>query len=260
MEKKERYRVFWFNFNNNSEDNKEFIRALDFEYIMFYEAKDTKIISGYIRFKNQRLQKSVESKTFLNKATVNHEKRSEKKIKTYYSQMYKIYEYGTPTKQGARNDIINIPKLLNKTDEQIAKTDEQIAKTDKEIAKIVEQIAKTDEQIAKTDEQIAKKDEEIAKKDEEINKIIQSFQDYNNSNSEKIKQLTEICLTLEKNNNINNESCKNAFDLIIFIKGIQFEIQDFLYNIKFDHVDVVKRIFNRAYEKLDSEMSSGHCA
>ena len=50
MEKKQRCRVFWFNFNNNSDDNKDFIRTRDFEYIMFYEAEDTKIISGYIRF------------------------------------------------------------------------------------------------------------------------------------------------------------------------------------------------------------------
>ena len=65
MENKQRCRVFWFNFNNNSEDNKDFIRTRDFEYMNYYEAKDTKIISGYIRFKNQRLQKSVETKTFL---------------------------------------------------------------------------------------------------------------------------------------------------------------------------------------------------
>lgn len=79
MENKQRCRVFWFNFNNNSEDNKDFIITRDFEYMMFYEAKETKIISGYIRFKNQRLQKSVETKIFLNRATVIIETRSEKK-------------------------------------------------------------------------------------------------------------------------------------------------------------------------------------
>ena len=140
MEKKQRYRVFWFNFNNNSIDNKEFIRTLDFEYIMFYEAQDTKIISGFIRFKNQRLQKSIETKIFLNKATINPEKRSEKKIKALYSQKYKIYEYGTPTNQGARNDIVKPSKLIELKDQQIAKINEEIAKKEKEIYKVIQKL------------------------------------------------------------------------------------------------------------------------
>ena len=232
MEKKQRYRVFWFNFNNNSIDNKEFIRTLDFEYIMFYEAQDTKIISGFIRFKNQRLQKSIETKIFLNKATINPEKRSEKKIKALYSQKYKIYEYGTPTNQGARNDIVKPSKLIELKDQQIAKINE-----------------------------------EIAKKDKEIYKVIQTFQDYNKCNSEQLKQITDACLTLAnsspiitKNNKVNpNEACKDVVELICFVKCIQFEIQYLLCNTKFDHMDEVKKIFNKAYEKLNSEICPVHC-
>ena len=96
MENKQRCRVFWFNFNNNSEDNKDFIRTRDFEYMMFYEAKDTKIISGYIRFKNQRLQKSVETKTFLNRATVKPETRSEKKSKRIIRKCIKFMNMELP--------------------------------------------------------------------------------------------------------------------------------------------------------------------
>ena len=218
MENKQRCRVFWFNFNNNSEDNKDFIITRDFEYMMFYEAKETKIISGYIRFKNQRLQKSVETKIFLNRATVIIETRSEKKIKAYYSQMYKIYEYGTPTNQGARTDIVKIPKSLDK---------------------LVQ---------------------ESAKKDEEIDKLIQSVQDYNTSNSEQIKQIKDVCVTLAKNiTNNNNEKCKDVLELMCFVKGIEFEIQELLYNTKFDHVGAVKKIFKNAYEKLNSEMPPVNC-
>ena len=218
MEKKQRCRVFWFNFTNNSEDNKEFIKTLDFEYIMFYQAEDTKIISGYIRFKNQRLQKSVETKTFLKKATVTPENRSEKKIKAFYSQKYKIYEYGTPTNQGARNDIVKIPKSLDK---------------------LVQ---------------------DTAKKDEEINKLIQSVQDYNTCTSEQLKQIKDVCVTVAQNiTNNNNETCKDVLELMCFVKGIEFEIQELLYNTKFDHVDAVKKIFKNAYEKLNSEMPPVNC-
>jgi hypothetical protein len=246
MEKKQRYRVFWFIFTNNSEDNKEFIKTLDYQYIMFYQAEDTKIISGYIRFKNQRLQKSVESKTFLKKATVNPETRSEKKIKALYSQRYKIYEYGTPTNQGARNDIITIPKSLDKHDQQIAKIDEEIAKIKKEHAKI--------------NEERAKKIEETDKKTKEIDKIIQTFQDYNKCNSEHFKQLTENCLTLAKSiTTNNNETRKDVLELMCFVKGIEFEIQELHYNTKFDHMDEVKKIFRQAYQKLNSEMCPVRC-
>lgn len=228
MEKKQRYRVFWFNFNNNSEDNKEFLKTLVYEYIMFYQTEDTKIISGFIRFKNQRLQKSVETKTFLNKATIILEKRSEKKIKALYSQRYKIYEYGTPTNQGARNDIVRPSKPIKPKDEQSSKINE-----------------------------------EIAKKDKEIDEAIQSFQDYNKCKSEQLKNLTSACLNLVNISSTitenNNETRKDLIELICFIKGIQYEIQDLHYNTRFEHMDEVKKIFNKAYEKLNSELCPVRC-
>jgi hypothetical protein len=228
MDKKQRYRVFWFTFNNNSEDNKEFLKTLVYEYIMFYQAEDTKIISGLIRFKNQRLQKSVETKTFLNKATIILEKRSEKKIKALYSQRYKIYEYGTPTNQGARNDIVRSSKPIKAKDQHISKINE-----------------------------------EISKKDKENDEAIQSFQNYNNSKSEQLEYIKSACLNIANINSIitknNNETRKDLSELICFIKGIQYEIQDLHYNTKFEHMNEVKKIFNNAYEKLNSELCPVSC-
>ena len=244
MEKKERYRAFWFNFNDNSENNKEFIQTLDFEYILFYEAEDTKLISGYVRFKNQRLQKSVETKNFLKKASVTPEKRSEKKIKAHYSQLYKLYEFGNPSQKGARNDI-KISKLLEKKDEII------------EI-----------------------KDKQLAKKDEQIDQLIRTLQEQKIGDSEQLKQITDICLTLAKsspsitnnnttnNNTINNkfnlniflnETCKNAVNLIDFVRGIQIELQDLLLYNKIGHADAVSKIFDNAYKKLEPAMRPVHC-
>jgi hypothetical protein len=249
MENKARYKTFWFDFNSNSEDNKEFIKTINFEYMMFYEAEDTKIISGYIRFKNQKLQKSVETKIFLKKALVKPEKRSEKKLIAHYSKIYKIYEYGTPTNQGARNDIIQPSKILENKDELLAKKDEQI-----------------DQLIRTLQEQKNGESELIVKKDEQIDKLL--------------KQITDICLTLAKNsptitnnnttnnNTINNkfnlsiflnETCKNAVNLIDFVRGIQIELQDLLLYNKFGHADAVSKIFDNAYKKLDPEMRPVHC-
>jgi len=252
MEKITRYKSFWFDFNDNSEDNINFIRKIDCEYMMFYEAEDTKIISGFIRFKNQQLKKSVETKIFLNKATIIHETRSEKKIKAYYSELYKVYEYGTPSQKGTRNDIIKSTRLLEKKDEELEKKDEELEK----------------------------KEKEIAKRDEQIDQLIRTLQDHKIGNSEQLKQITDICLTLAKNspsitnnttnnNTINNnkfnlniflnETCKNAINLIDFVRGIQIELQDLLLYNKIGHVDAVSKIFDNAYKKLEPAMRPVHC-
>lgn len=238
MEKITRYKSFWFDFNDNSEDNINFIRKIECEYMLFYEAEDTKIISGFIRFKNQQLKKSVETKIFLNKATIIHETRSEKKIKAYYSELYKVYEYGTPSQKGTRNDIIRPSKILEN------------------------------------------KDELLANKDEQINQLIRTLQQYKTGESEQLKQITDICLTLAKNspsitnnttnnNTINNnkfnlniflnETCKNAINLIDFVRGIQIELQDLLLYNKIGHADAVSKIFDNAYKKLEPAMRPVHC-
>ena len=242
MEKITRYKSFWFDFNDNSEDNINFIRKIDCEYMMFYEAEDTKIISGFIRFKNQQLKKSVETKKFLNKATIIHETRSEKKIKAYYSELYKVYEYGTPSQKGTRNDIIQPVKQKQLSKDCIL--------------------------------------EQLAKRDEQIDQLIRTLQENKTGESEKLKQITDICLTLAKNspsitnnnttnNTINNnkfnlniflnETCKNAINLIDFVKGIQIELQDLLLYNKVGHADAVSKIFDNAYKKLEPSMRPVHC-
>jgi hypothetical protein len=245
MEQILRSRTFWFDFNDKSEDNIIFIRKIDCEYIMFYVEEDTQKISGFIRFKNQIIQKTVENKYFLKKALVKPEKRSEKKLIAHYSKIYKIYEYGTPTNQGARNDIIQPSKILENKDELLAKKDEQI-----------------DQLIRTLQEQKNGESELIVKKDEQIDKLL--------------KQITDICLTLAKNSpsvtnnttinnnkfNLNiflNETCKNAVNLIDFVRGIQIELQDLLLYNKFGHADAVSKIFDNAYKKLDPEMRPVHC-
>jgi hypothetical protein len=261
MNKITRYKSFWFDFNDNSEDNINFIRKIDCEYMMFYEAEDTKIISGFIRFKNQQLKKSVENKFFLNKATIIHETRSEKKIKAYYSELYKVYEYGTPSQKGTRNDIIKPSKILENKDETLAKKDEQI---DQLIRTLQEYKTSESELIVKKDEQM---DQLIVKKDEQIDKLL--------------KQIADVCVSIAKNspsitnnnttnnNTINNnkfnlniflnETCKNAINLIDFVKGIQIELQDLLLYNKIGHADAVSKIFDNAYKKLEPSMRPVHC-
>jgi hypothetical protein len=154
-----------------------------------------------------------------------------------------VYEYGTPSQKGTRNDIIQ-------------------PVTQKQLSKecILEQLAKRDEQI---------------------DQLIRTLQENKTGESEKLKQITDICLTLAKNspsitnnnttnnNTINNnkfnlniflnETCKNAINLIDFVKGIQIELQDLLLYNKVGHADAVSKIFDNAYKKLEPSMRPVHC-
>ena len=91
---------------------------------------------------------------------------------------------------------------------------------------------------------------------------IQELLKLKNNESEQLTQITNICMEIAKNNqsvtntisninsnnkinnkfNINiflNEHCKNAGNLIDFVKGIQIELQDLLYN-KVGHAEAHK--------------------
>jgi hypothetical protein len=234
MENKARYKTFWFDFNSNSEDNKEFIKTINFEYMMFYEAEDTKIISGYIRFKNQKFQKSVETKTFLNKATIKRENRSEKKIIDHYSKIYKISEYGTPTNQGARNDIIKPEKIIKLKDEEIAKKDEEIAKKDEEIDNLIKDV-KNYKNISKYDQ---------------IDKLIKAITDNNNSKKELLKQLKENISTIAINN--YNTTNKNIF--VSILQNLEFEIHNLVFSDNYTYLRAISKLFNNTYKKLESDL------
>jgi hypothetical protein len=193
------------------------------EYIVAHSKN--KSINGFIRFTNPKHLNSVIT-LFNNKATVNVEQNNDLYYKELFTKNEKHIEYGTPAKQKQRskNCILEL----------------------------------------------------LAKKDEQIDKLIQTFQDCKTGDTEKLKQITDFCLTLAKNspsitnNTINNknkfnlniflnETCKNAVNLIDFVRGIQIEIQDLILYTKFGHADAVTKIFDNAYKKLDPEMRPVHC-
>ena len=211
------------------------------EYIVAYIKN--KSINGFVRFTNPKHLNSVLS-LLQNKAKVEIEKNNDLYYKELFIKHEKHIEYGTPAKQKQRSKEC-VLELLAKRDEQI----DQLIKTIQE------------------------------RKNDESEQLIKTIQERKNGDSELLKQITEICLTIAKtspsitnnttnNNTINNkfnlniflnETCKNAINLIDFVKGIQIELQDLLLYNKVGHADAVSKIFDNAYKKLEPSMRPVHC-
>jgi hypothetical protein len=113
---------------------------------------------------------------------------------------------------------------------------------------------------------------------EQMEELMQTVKTLRDNDTEQLKQITNICLAIAKNspsitttnshNTINNkfnlniflnEHCKNAVNLIDFVKGIQIELQDLLLYNKLGHAEAVSKIFDNAYKKLDLTMRPVHC-
>lgn len=196
------------------------------EYIVAYIKN--KSINGFIRFTNPKHLNSVVT-LLKNKAKVEVEKNNDLYYKELFIKYEKHIEYGTPAKQKQRSKEC-VLELLSKRDEQ-------------------------------------------------IDQLIKTIQERKIGDSEQLKQIADIFVSIAKsspsitnntiNNTINNnkfnlniflnETCKNAINLIDFVKGIQIELQDLLLYNKIGHADAVSKIFDNAYKKLEPSMRPVHC-
>ena len=107
--------------------------------------------------------------------------------------------------------------------------------------------------------------------------FINAFKNSKENDSEQIKQITNLCMTIAKNtptmilnnnsttnNNFNlnvflNEYCKDAINIFDFAKSIQIELEDVILYKKLGHVEAVSQIFDNAYKNLDLKMRPMHC-
>jgi hypothetical protein len=224
-------RAFLFKIENCEENDWIYVcdikNTQTVEYIVAHSKN--KSIHGFIRFTNPKHLNSVIT-LFNNKAKVDVEKNNDLYYKELFTKNEKNIEYGTPAKQKQRSKDCIL--------------------------------------------------ELLAQKEEQIDQLIRTLQDHKIGNSEQLKQITDICVSIAKNspsitnnttnnNTINNnkfnlniflnETCKNAINLIDFVRGIQIELQDLLLYNKIGHVDAVSKIFDNAYKKLEPAMRPVHC-
>lgn len=109
---------------------------------------------------------------------------------------------------------------------------------------------------------------------DQINKMMTQHGD-------QMQKIMDICLALAKTNavalvqntqppnqnikqkfNLNiflNEQCKNAMNLIDFVKNIKLQMEDLLLHNKVGYADAISAIFNKEINKLDLTMRPLHC-
>lgn len=115
----------------------------------------------------------------------------------------------------------------------------------------------------------------LMQNNEMMAEFITAFKNSKENDSEQIKQITNLCMTIAKNtptvvvnnttnNNFNlnvflNEYCKDAVSIFDFAKSIQIQLEDVLLFKQLGHVDAVSQIFDKAYKNLDLKMRPMHC-
>jgi hypothetical protein len=206
------------------------------DYIFAGRAKNE--INGFIRFSNPKSMEMLK-RMFNDRATFEFKKKNDKYYKDLYS---KIDCYSSD-----ENDI-----LVNRNKE------------------LQDRIREKDMMLNIVETQNTK----LMQNNEMMAEFITAFKNSKENDSEQIKQITNLCMTIAKNtptvvvnntnNNFNlnvflNEYCKDAVNIFDFARSIQIELEDVLLFKKLGHVEAVSQIFDKAYKNLDLKMRPMHC-
>jgi hypothetical protein len=190
------------------------------EYIAFYVEDST--IKGFIRFSNQRTTESIKKTIFKNNAINVNNADPEINHREIISCKEGYYESGKWTR---------LRKHEKKTEEtQIVQINKMMAQHGDQMQKIMEiclALAKTNATVTET----------------------AALQTNTNQN---IKQKFNLNIFL-------NEQCKNAMNLIDFVKNIKLQMEDLLLHSKVGYADAISAIFNKEFNKLDLTMRPLHC-
>ena len=190
------------------------------EYIAFYVEDST--IKGFIRFSNQRTTESIKKTIFKNNAINVNNADPEINHREIISCKEGYYESGKWTR---------LRKHEKKTeDTQIVQINKMMAQHGDQMQKIMEiclALAKTNATVTET----------------------AALQTNTNQN---IKQKFNLNIFL-------NEQCKNAMNLIDFVKNIKLQMEDLLLHSKVGYADAISAIFNKEFNKLDLTMRPLHC-
>jgi len=251
-----RSRTYIFIIKNYTDSDWEYVCSIEkngkCEYISACKCKEN--INGFIRFTNSKFFNSVQK--LLSKATIEIVKNND----LYYKEEFSKYEYFFESGKNAKQNI----KTKNNNLELIQIIEEK----DKIINQMVEKQNTIITQI-------------LENQKEQIAELIDTFKSSKENDSEQIKQITNICMTIAKNtptiisnaNNNNNttnntkfnlnfflnEHCKNAINLVDFAKSIQIKLEDLMLYKKLGHVEAVSKIFDTAYKNLDLKLRPMHC-
>ena len=247
-----RSRTYIFTIENFTETDWEYVCSLEkdgnCEYISACKCKEK--INGFIRFLYPKFLNSAQK--LLSKSVIEIVKNNDLYYKEKFSKNENYFESGKNAKQNKRTNPNN-----------------------KELIRIIEKQETIITQMSENQDKIV-----MLCKDQII-KLIETFNNSKDNDSEQIKQISNICMTIAKNtpttitnannnnttNNNNkfnlnfflNEQCKDAMNLVDFAKSIKIKLEDIMLYKKIGHAEAVSQIFDNAYKNMDLKMRPMHC-
>lgn len=234
-------RSFVFKIKDSKKSDWKLIRSIKAEHNCEYifAGQDKKEINGFIRFSNPKTIEMLNN-IFNDRATFEFKKKNDK----YYKDLYSKNEYYS---SDDKNSLINRNKEL------------ETRIREKEMMLNIVETQNT----------------KLMQNNEMMAEFITAFKNSKENDSEQIKQITNLCMTIAKNtptvvvnnttnNNFNlnvflNEYCKDAVSIFDFAKSIQIQLEDVLLFKQLGHVDAVSQIFDKAYKNLELSKRPMHC-
>lgn len=236
-----KYRSYKFTINKYDSDEIKKICNSKYDYLLLCKKPDN-TLQGLVRFSLQKSFKTV-NEFLLKIAKIEAPTTTDKKYKEEFLENSTIlFENGVPAKSNR-----NLQKIIEEKD------------------KIINSYVENQNTL-------------FTQHKEQMEELMKTVKTLRDNESEQLKQITDICMSIAKNSpsiinttnnniinnkfNLNiflNENCKNAINLIDFVKGIRIELQDLLLYNKLGHAEAVSKIFDNAYQKLDLTMRPVHC-
>lgn len=262
-----KYKTYLFE-TANIPENWEFVCGLnECDYII--ACKETDKIQGFIRFKNQRHCDSVSRTIFCGKALLRPSTMFDTDCREMFITNPTFYENGKPLRkkrktrdsQQEKEKVERELLVLKEENEQKTKQLElqnQLINQQCELLK--QQIQKTPSAESDNFQQLMNMCLTLAKSNATVaenltvysNSIIQNNNNSNNNNNSKIKNKFNLNFFL-------NEQCKDAINLIDFVKGIQLELNDMILHNKVGYADAISTIFNKELNKMELTKRPVHC-
>lgn len=262
-----KYKTYLFE-TANIPENWDFVCGLnECDYII--ACKETDKIQGFIRFKNQRHCDSVSRTIFGGKAILRPSTMFDTDCREMFITNPTFYENGKPLRkkrktrdsQQEKEKVERELLVLKEENEQKTKQLElqnQLINQQCELLK--QQIQKTPSAESDNFQQLMNMCLTLAKSNATVaenltvysNSIIQNNNNSNNNNNSKIKNKFNLNFFL-------NEQCKDAINLIDFVKGIQLELNDMILHNKVGYADAISTIFNKELNKMELTKRPVHC-
>jgi hypothetical protein len=253
---------------DNINNNWDFICNLknDCDYIIMSKTADK--IQGFIRFKYQRHIDSVSRTVFNNRAILTPSSGFDIDYREKFMANTNYYENGKPLRKKRKSKELEIEKeeverrlmILKEENEQKTKQLELQTQLIHQQSELLKQ-SQTSSNVVENDnfQQLMNMCLTLVKSNATVaenltvysNSVIQN-QNSNNNNNSKIKNKFNLNLFL-------NEQCKDAINLIDFVKGIQLELNDMILHNQVGYADAISTIFNKELNKMDLTKRPVHC-